>query len=63
MSHNWINVIAWTSRVAPFEWFVVADVRGFIENRQILIAFLREENRVLRSRLGGRRLRFEDACH
>ena len=25
-----------------------------------LIAFLREENRVLKSRLGGRRLRFED---
>ncbi len=34
---------------------------GWIHSRQLeVIAFLREENRVLREQLGGRRLRFTD---
>jgi hypothetical protein len=36
MSHNWIDAIAQTSRVAPFQLFVVAVcVRCFIVSRQI----------------------------
>jgi len=46
--------------VAPFQWFVVAVCAWLHREQTDLIAFLREENRVLKSRLGGRRLRFED---
>lgn len=60
MSHNWIDSIAWTSRVAPFQLVVVAVSAWLHREQTDLIAFLREENRVLKSRLGGRRLRFED---
>lgn len=51
MSHNWIDAISWTSRVALFQLVVVA-VCGWLHREQSdLIAFLREENRVLKSRL------------
>ena len=60
MSHNWIDAIGSTSRVAPFQWFVVAVCAWLHREQTDLIAFLREENRVLKSKLGGRRLRFDD---
>jgi len=46
--------------VAPFQLFVVALCAWLHREQTDLIAFLREENRVLKSRLGGRRLRFDD---
>ena len=47
MSRNWIGAIAETSRVAPFQLFVVAVCAWLHRERIDLIAFLREENRVL----------------
>ena len=46
--------------MAPFQWFVVAVCAWLHREQTDLIAFLREENRVLKSRLSGQRLRFED---
>lgn len=46
--------------MALFQWFLVAVCAWLHREQTDLIAFLREENRVLKSRLGGRRLRFED---
>jgi len=46
--------------VALFQWLLVAVCARLHREQTDLIAFLREENRVLKSRLGGRRLRFED---
>ena len=44
----------------PF-YFVVAMLSGWLHReQQDVIAFLREENRVLKARLEGRRLRFND---
>jgi hypothetical protein len=44
----------------PFR-FVVIAVAGWMNQRQLqMIDYLREENRVLREQLGGRRLRFND---
>jgi putative transposase len=46
--------------VIPFQ-LLIAAVCGWLHREQTdLIAFLREENRVLKARLGGQRLRFED---
>jgi putative transposase len=45
--------------VAPFQWFVVAVCAWLRREQTDLIAFLLEENRVLKSGLGGRRLRFD----
>src|SRR5262245_36121350 len=61
MSHSLIDAIAYTSHVPLFQ-LVVISLRAWLNHEQTdLIAFLREENRVLKSRLGGRRLRFEDS--
>ncbi len=44
----------------PFR-FVLISIAGWMNQRQLLaIDYLREENRVLREQLGGRRLRFSD---
>ena len=44
----------------PFQ-FVVIAVSGWMNQRQLqVIDYLREENRVLRKQLGGRRLRLND---
>jgi len=44
----------------PFQ-FVVIAVSGWMNQRQLqVIDYLREENRVLREQLGGRRLRLDD---
>ena len=41
--------------------FLVLWTAGWMHSRQLeVIEFLREENRVLREQLGGRRLRFTD---
>ena len=41
---------------------LLAAVLGWFEREQLdVIAFLREENRVLKSQLAGRRLRLDDA--
>jgi hypothetical protein len=41
--------------------FLVVWMAGWVNSRQLeVIDFLREENRVLREQLGGRRLRFND---
>ena len=50
-----------TQRVLdPFR-FVVIAVSGWMNQRQLqVIDYLREENRVLREQLGGRRLRLDD---
>ena len=47
--------------MALFQLVVVAVCAWLHREQADLIAFLREENRVLKSRLGGRRLRFEDS--
>src|ERR1700686_3759458 len=45
----------------PFR-FVLIAVAGWMNQRQLqMIDYLREENRVLREQLGGRRLRLNDA--
>src|SRR3954469_11466687 len=44
----------------PFRFLLIA-FSGWMNDRQLLlIDYLREENRVLREQLGGRRLRFTD---
>jgi hypothetical protein len=44
----------------PF-WFLLIVVSGWMNQRQLqVIDYLREENRVLREQLGGRRLRLDD---
>jgi putative transposase len=44
----------------PFR-FVLIAVSGWMNQRQLLVIdYLREENRVLREQLGGRRLRLDD---
>jgi len=44
----------------PFQFGVIA-VAGWMNKRQLqTIDYLREENRVLREQLGGRRVRFND---
>jgi hypothetical protein len=44
----------------PFHFLLIA-VSGWINQRQLeVIDYLREENRVLREQLGGRRVRFHD---
>jgi len=44
----------------PFR-FVLIAVAGWMNQHQLqMIEYLREENRVLREQLGGRRLRFND---
>ena len=44
----------------PFRFMLIA-VAGWMNQRQLrAIAYLREENRVLREQLGGRRLRLND---
>jgi hypothetical protein len=46
--------------VAPFQWFVAA-LCGWIHREQDdVIAFLREENQMLRAQLRGRRVRLRD---
>ena len=45
----------------PFRSVLIA-VAGWMNQQQLqVIAYLREENRVLREQLGGRRLRFTDS--
>jgi hypothetical protein len=50
-----------TQRVLdPFRFLLIA-VSGWMNQRQLeVIDYLREENRVLREQLGGRRMRFND---
>jgi hypothetical protein len=44
----------------PFR-FVLIAVAGWMNQRQLLVIdYLREENRILREQLGGRRLRLND---
>ena len=46
--------------MVPFQ-FVVAMLCGWLQREQEdVIAFLREENRVLKARLAGRRVRLDD---
>src|SRR6185369_1204177 len=47
--------------VAPLQ-FLLLVFAGWVNRRQVeLLEYLREENRILREQLGGRRLRFTDA--
>jgi hypothetical protein len=47
-------------RVLPFQ-VLIAALGGWLHREQAdVIAFLREENRLLKARLAGRRLRFDD---
>jgi hypothetical protein len=49
-----------TRSLNPFQ-FVLVAVSGWMNQQQLqLIHYLREENRVLREQLGGKRLRFDD---
>ena len=49
-----------TKSLDPFR-FVLIAVSGWMNRQQLeLIHYLREENRVLREQLGGKRLRFND---
>ena len=49
-----------TRSLDPFR-FVLIAVSGWMNQQQLqLIHYLREENRVLREQLGGKRLRFDD---
>ena len=48
--------------LGPFR-FVLIALAGWMNQRQLLaINYLREENRVLREQLGGRRLRLNDTA-
>ena len=44
----------------PFQWFVAALCGWILREQEEVIAFLREENRVLRAHLRGRRLQLSD---
>ena len=44
----------------PFQFIVIALASWMNQRQQSVIEYLREENRVLREQLGGRRLRFND---
>jgi hypothetical protein len=46
--------------VSPLQWFVAALCRWILREQDDVIAFLREENRVLRAHLRGRRLPLSD---
>ena len=47
--------------IQPFQFFLVL-LAGWINRRQLdAIEYLKEENRLLKERLGGRRVRFTDA--
>ena len=53
-------MLAITRALDPFR-FVLIAVAGWMNQRQLqIIDYLREENRVLRQQLGGRRLRLND---
>ena len=57
-SHN--VTIDMTRSLDPFR-FVLIAVSGWMNQQQLeVINYLREENRVLREQLGGKRLRFND---
>jgi hypothetical protein len=50
--------LALTSKVLPFQ-LLIAALGGWLQRDQAdVIAFLREENRLLKTRLAGQRLRF-----
>jgi putative transposase len=44
----------------PFRFVLIAVAGWMNQQQQQMIEYLREENRVLREQLGGRRLRFTD---
>jgi len=44
----------------PFRFLLIAFSGWMNDRQQLLIDYLREENRVLREQLGGKRLRFTD---
>jgi putative transposase len=47
--------------VLPFQ-LLIGALGGWLQREQAdVIAFLREENRILKARVGGQRLRFDDA--
>jgi hypothetical protein len=46
--------------VSPFQWFVAALCSWILREQDDVIAFLREENRVLRAHLRGRHLHLSD---
>ena len=46
--------------VSALQWFVAALCRWILREQDDVIAFLREENRVLRAHLRGRRLQLSD---
>ena len=51
---------AWICNLDPFRLVLIA-VSGWMNQRQLqVIDYLREENRILREQLGGRRLRLDD---
>ena len=60
VSHRWIDSSDVNFRVLPFQ-LLIAVLGGWLHREQAdVIAFLREENRLLKARLAGRRLRFDD---
>lgn len=46
--------------LSPFQFFVIVLAGWMNQRQQNVIEYLREENRVLREQVGGRRLRFND---
>jgi putative transposase len=48
------------SRLDPFRFLLISIAGWMNQRQQDAIEYLREENRVLRQQLGGRRLRFTD---
>jgi putative transposase len=44
----------------PFRFLLIAIAGWMNQQQQLTIEYLREENRVLREQLGGRRLRLQD---
>jgi putative transposase len=48
--------------VPPLLWFLLIVVSGWVHRHQLtVIEFLQAENRLLKQKLGGRRIRFTDA--
>ena len=60
VSHGWIGEHSVDCAVLPFQLLVAALGGWFHREQADVIAFLREENRVLKARLTGQRLRFDD---
>ena len=57
---GWQAAETMPKRLDPFRFLLIAVAGWMNEQQQHAIEYLREENRILRAKLGGRRLHFTD---